>query len=228
MLFYNYQTIQLNRKRIMTDESQVPSDGARFFVGVKQNPDGSMDYSRAGSIDDPDGKLAAEVDKADERKRQEWQQQLAVPEDVRPGTYRAVWHELRNAIKVNEKISQENKPGRDNRSKVTEQLRLEQDILSSGTISRRLTARIQSEAAQNGQVLNAEQIKERMADVSCLEMADQVGDLLDTYYASSEDGKTTGYLERGTTSGNLPLEDLIAASEALQTRLYTESARSDK
>jgi len=201
-----------------------------FVVGAKKNPDGTMDYSRAMTMADPEGKFAKAADEAEERRKQERAKKLEIPAEVKPGTQEAVWYNLRNTIFINnevvDKASKENKPVDARRAELIKKLKIEQSMLGNPVLWDKLQKKIVQEAEVRGEKLTDEQIRERLRDISALEMSDAIQEFfVDRFQAQEDQGEDSAILQEGHFTNRYPVKDLIKTAQELQSRLLDESSR---
>lgn len=105
-------------------EVNAQAENGKVLVGVKTNPDGSLDKSRAAHWIGNDGKGLRQLD---ERVRQARARKFEIPKEVQKGTANYVWYELRNAIWVNEELPRQ--PGNEEIQKRIHGMRIEQGLI---------------------------------------------------------------------------------------------------
>jgi len=201
---------------------------SQFFVGARENPDGTMDYSRAGELVDPEGKLAKGVEELEERKRQERAEKLKIPADAKPGTSYMVEHDLRNAIFINEesaeKARERGEPTDKRREGLIKKLRTEESMLGSRILRVSLEKRIRQEVGgKEREELTDEQIRKRMREFPAVDMYGLIQEFFVDYCQKlmDEEGESARFLRN---TGHTIEEELSAAMD-LQDRLNNEAAR---
>ncbi|MDP3771800.1 MAG: hypothetical protein Q8Q94_00280 [bacterium] len=207
--------------------SEQEKPKSRIFVGAKRNPDGTMDYSKAMTMDDPEGKIARGFEKAEQDRKLERSKKLEIPADVKAGTSSMVWYNLRNAIFVNEetieKAKRENKPTDSRKMELIEKLKMERSMLDDHNLSLIVEKKITQDAQSRGEKLTDEQVRERMRGFPASEMISFIQEyFIDRYEEFKDKGAERGFLGRQ----DYPMEELLKVAKELQSRLVDESARS--
>jgi len=201
----------------------------RFTVGAKRNPDGTMDYSKAMTMDDPEGKMAQAAEEREQQRKQERAKRLEIPADVEPGTSEMVLRTLNNAIFINEEVAgkarKENKPTDRRKEELIEKLKMEQSMLDDPAIFQRLKRKILQEAESRGEKLTGDAVGEKMRGLSAVEMSDLIQEFfIDRFEGLKDEGKETAFMG----AREYPIQDLLKAAHDLQGRLSDEAMHTNE
>jgi len=210
--------------------SEPNEEKPRFVIGAKKNSDGTWDYSRAGKMKDPEGKLARGVEEVKRREKEARAKRLEIPKDINPGSAEMAWYTMRNTIIVNEeaanKARKEGKPD-ERREALIKAQKMQQTMFENASM--RFSQDLIKKGLDSGRSVTAEQAQERAANLTADEMYDLVQEYVIDHYESLEDeSKDEAYLQEGPFGGNYPIKDLLKAARDLQGRLVDEASRGGK
>jgi len=174
-------------------------DKSRFFVGVKKNSDGTLDYSHAMEMKDPEGKLAKGIEEIKRRKKEARAKRLKIPEDIKPGSADMTWHKMRNTIVVNEeaanKARKSGKPDERLEALIKTQ-KIQQTMFDDA--STKFSQDLIEEGPDTGESVTAEQAEKRVANLTAKEMYNLVQKyIVDHYEALEDEGNDKAYFHQG-------------------------------
>jgi len=213
------------------EQNSVPSksdeEKPRFVVGAKQNPDGTLDYSSAAEMLDPEGKLAKGFEEAKIREQKARAKRLEIPEDIKPGSADMAWYTMKNTIFMNEEVAnkarQEGKPDARREALINAQ-KMQQNMFDNASMS--FSQALIKEGLETGESVTAEQAREKAGQLTANEMCDIVQKYLVDHYESLQNkGNKDAYLQEGNSGGNYPIKALLKATQNLQSRLIDEATK---
>lgn len=213
------------------DKAATEEDGSpqkEYFVGLKENPDGSWDYSHAMKVKDPEGEFVKGVEAMDRRKKEKRAKRLEIPEDVKPGSARMVWYTMRNTIMVNEgAVNKARKEGTPNErlEALIKVQKMQQSIFNN--VIRKYEHDLKKSLGAD-QSITAKQARERCVNLTANKMHDLVQDVINHYRWLEEEGKDEARLQRGHSFENHPIKELLKVAGDLQSRLMDEASRGGK
>lgn len=202
-----------------------PSNDQPIRVGVRKNPDGTLDYSRAATLIDSEGKFAQADKEYKEQKEAEKAQKYKIPEDVKPGSSEIVWYQLRNAIYNNTEamaLAQEQGTPDLEKEKLIADYKTQQKMLEHEDM--KFSKSLILNGMEKGEVITAEQAREKTAALTANEMFDLIQSQIEYYEELQDEGEETSSL----VGNDRPIKDLIKSARDLQNRLIDEASKSTR
>ena len=204
-----------------------PNKDQPISVGVRKNPDGTLDYSRAATLIDSEGKFAQADKEYKERKESERAKKFKIPEDVKTGNAQMVWYGLRNAIFLNEeavaKARENGKPDMAREKLINEQ-KIQQAMLDNADMN--FSKSLIIEGMEKGEIITAEQAREKTAALTANDMYDLIQNSVDKYETLLDEGEEETDFLQGNRMEPTSVNDLLKLAKGLQSQLIAEASKS--
>lgn len=208
---------------------------SKIYVGAKENPDGSWDYSKALIMEDPEGKIAGSIEdhtKKTEQERIELQEKHKRVGELKRGNADTVRDDLEVGIRLNKseaEISTRSKGTDHNLEHLIEDQKMELDIFND--VGKNFSRDLIKNGLIENKRITAEEAESKFRNLSAIEMQDLVQKNVEYYLLQQDRGaKDAGLseLDARDSKRKYDIKDLLKSAENLQNELKAEALAGKK